>query len=316
MAARVRFDPLLSDSPPGAARRRSVLVSVSIGAHVLLFATALFLPETSRVRATTERPVSVVFFVPAPPPSAALPVPEVPRARPSPPRAIPKPEPKPDPPPDLPIPKPEPAPAAEPPARPTPPPPAPPKPRPAVRTNVFGESPESPAALASKESRSVVTASAFDGGARSGGTVAGAARPGAVSAANFDGPSPSHATSPSSRGAVRSVGFDAAPTVEREARRTRERTAERMDADVEILEKPKPDYSDEARRLRIEGDVVLRVTFEASGAIVVHGVLEGLGHGLDEAAMVAARRIKFKPARRNGEPVDLTAILRVVFRLT
>jgi TonB family protein len=89
-----------------------------------------------------------------------------------------------------------------------------------------------------------------------------------------------------------------------------------MDADVEILEKPKPDYSDEARRLRIEGDVVLRVTFEASGAIVVHGVLEGLGHGLDEAAMVAARRIKFKPARRNGEPVDLTAILRVVFRLT
>jgi TonB family protein len=185
-----------------------------------------------------------------------------------------------------------------------------------VRTNVFDGSSESPVALTSAASRSVLAAAGFDGDAPSGGTVAGAARPGAVSAANFDATSPGRATSASARGEVRPGGFDAEPTVEREVRRTRERTAGRIDSDVEILEKPKPDYTDDARRFRIEGDVVLRVTFEASGGIVVHGVIEGLGHGLDEAAMVAARKIKFKPARRNGEPVDLTATLRVVFRLT
>lgn len=317
MAARVRFDPLLSESPPGAARRRSVLVSVSVGAHVLLFAVAMFLPETSRVRAMTERPISVVFFAPPPPPAAAPPIPETPRPRPSPPRAIPRPEPrpepKPEPRPEPPPPKPEPAPKAEPPPRPAPP--APPKPRPAVRTNVFGGSQETPAALTSAASRTVIAAAGFDGGAPSGGAGTGAARPGVVTAASFDGPPAEHGGSRSTRGAVRSGGFDSDPEPAREVRRTRERTAERIDTDVEILEKPKPDYTDEARSLRIEGDVVLHVTFGASGTIVVHGVLEGLGHGLDDAAMAAARKIKFKPARRNGEPVDLTATLRVVFRL-
>jgi TonB family protein len=88
-----------------------------------------------------------------------------------------------------------------------------------------------------------------------------------------------------------------------------------LDAEVEILSKPKPIYTDEARRLRIEGDVVLKVTFEASGKLVVLGVVQGLGHGLDQAAIDAAKKIEFNPARRDGQPVDHTANLRVVFRL-
>jgi TonB family protein len=44
-------------------------------------------------------------------------------------------------------------------------------------------------------------------------------------------------------------------------------------------------------------------------------VVSGLGHGLDEAAMQAARQIRFRPALRNGQPVDFHAHVRIEFRL-
>ena len=44
-------------------------------------------------------------------------------------------------------------------------------------------------------------------------------------------------------------------------------------------------------------------------------VVRGLGHGLDEAAITAANKMRFKPALRNGQPVDSTAVVHVVFQL-
>ena len=59
---------------------------------------------------------------------------------------------------------------------------------------------------------------------------------------------------------------------------------------VVILEKPNPIYTDEARKLGLEGEVLVEVVFPASGGPVqVVRVMKGLGHGLDEAAMRAAR---------------------------
>ena len=84
---------------------------------------------------------------------------------------------------------------------------------------------------------------------------------------------------------------------------------------VEILEKPRPAYTEEARRLRIEGDVLLEILFSASGEIRVGRIVQSLGHGLDEAALAAARTIKFRPAIRDGKPVDTTATVRIVFQL-
>ena len=81
------------------------------------------------------------------------------------------------------------------------------------------------------------------------------------------------------------------------------------------LEKPSPVYTEKARELRVEGEVVLNVIFNADGTLKILGVKQGLGHGLDEAAIAAASKMKFKPARRDGKPVDYTATLRVVFRL-
>ncbi len=84
---------------------------------------------------------------------------------------------------------------------------------------------------------------------------------------------------------------------------------------VNILDKPRPQYSAEGRTLRLEGDVVLDLVFQADGTVQVNRVISGLGHGLDEAAERAARQIKFKPAKRDGQPVYFPARVRIEFRL-
>ncbi len=84
---------------------------------------------------------------------------------------------------------------------------------------------------------------------------------------------------------------------------------------VEITYKPNPAYTDEARYLRLEGEVLLEVEFSANGQLHVNRVVRGLGHGLDEAAVAAANKMHFKPALRYGQAMDSTAIVHVVFQL-
>jgi len=84
---------------------------------------------------------------------------------------------------------------------------------------------------------------------------------------------------------------------------------------VEVLSKPPVRYTAEARQLRIEGDVVLSVTFLASGQVVVHGVLRGLGHGIDEEAVGEAQQIRFRPATVKGRSVDVTTRITITFQL-
>jgi TonB family protein len=88
------------------------------------------------------------------------------------------------------------------------------------------------------------------------------------------------------------------------------------DKPVEVLYKPTPAYTDEARARRIEGEVSLEVEFAADGSIRVLRVVRGLGHGLDEMARRAAEQIRFKPATSKGTPVDFRATLTILFRLT
>jgi TonB family protein len=84
---------------------------------------------------------------------------------------------------------------------------------------------------------------------------------------------------------------------------------------VEITYKPNPAYTDEARNRKLEGEVLLEVMFGANGQLHVNRVVRGLGYGLDEAAIAAANKIRFKPAMRAGQPMDSTAIVHVVFQL-
>jgi TonB family protein len=84
---------------------------------------------------------------------------------------------------------------------------------------------------------------------------------------------------------------------------------------VDILDKPRPEYTAEGRSLKLEGDVVLDVVFLASGSVQVSHMVSGLGHGLDEAAVRAAQQIRFKPAKQDNQPVDFPARVRIEFRL-
>jgi periplasmic protein TonB len=84
---------------------------------------------------------------------------------------------------------------------------------------------------------------------------------------------------------------------------------------IVILSKPNPVYTDEARRLGIEGEVLVDVVFLASGQIKVEGISKGLGHGLDEAAIRAAQQIRFKPALQEGHAVDFPATVHIVFQI-
>ena len=84
---------------------------------------------------------------------------------------------------------------------------------------------------------------------------------------------------------------------------------------AEIISKPNPIYTDEARKLRIEGEVLLDVVFESDGKVRVVRIVRGLGHGLDEAAAKAAEQIRFRPAQQNGQPVDFQAVLHILFQL-
>ena len=116
--------------------------------------------------------------------------------------------------------------------------------------------------------------------------------------------------------AVQQAGFGGAePAAGNQVSAQRATSATPSLISAEILFKPTPAYTAEARKLRIEGEVLLEVVFEASGAIRVMGVVSGLGHGLDESAIQAAEQIRFKPALRDGQPSDSTGILHIVFQL-
>lgn len=117
------------------------------------------------------------------------------------------------------------------------------------------------------------------------------------------------------RDEVRSGGF-ATATISPEAVRPKQNVqAAPAVAPVVILEKPNPVYSEEARRLGIEGEVQVQAVFLASGSVRIVRVSKGLGYGLDAAAIRAARQIRFKPARQEGQAVDFPATVHIVFQL-
>lgn len=112
-------------------------------------------------------------------------------------------------------------------------------------------------------------------------------------------------------GSVKTTDFDA--RAEQQAAQPVRQA--RTEIPLEILSKPTPAYTDEARAMRIEGEVLLEVEFSAEGDIRVLRVVRGLGHGLDESAMRAVQGMRFKPAQRNGQPVDIRTTVNIVFRI-
>jgi len=135
----------------------------------------------------------------------------------------------------------------------------------------------------------------------------------AVTTGGFGSVAPSARNSANDASDVRAAGFDrrASAPVQSSAS-----AATPIDRPVEIVFKPSPEYTDEARSARIEGTVTLDLEFTAAGDVRVLRIVRGLGHGLDEAAERAALRIRFKPAQSDGRSVDSRATVHITFRLS
>jgi TonB family protein len=116
-------------------------------------------------------------------------------------------------------------------------------------------------------------------------------------------------------GAVQSSGFGDESAASRPAVAVQDPPQRNTGRSVEIISKPTPGYTEEARQLRLEGEVLLRVQFLTSGEVRVLKVVQGLGHGLDEQAMHAAEKIKFKPAEHDGQQIDSDATVHMIFEL-
>lgn len=82
-----------------------------------------------------------------------------------------------------------------------------------------------------------------------------------------------------------------------------------------IIREVKPDYTEEARRRGLAGDVVLEIIVRADGTVGSVKLLQGLGSGLDQRAIDAVRQWRFSPARRFGTPVDVVVEVAVEFKL-
>jgi len=136
--------------------------------------------------------------------------------------------------------------------------------------------------------------------------------PATVSTGNFNEPAPPSNHHPI---IVQETAFSLQPSDTTTHPRTSQPPSPLTSA-VAIESKPEPIYTEEARRLHIEGEVIVKVIFTATGQVRVTEVVKGLGHGLDEAAVHAAEQIHFVPAQRAGEKVDCPATLHILFTLS
>jgi len=82
-----------------------------------------------------------------------------------------------------------------------------------------------------------------------------------------------------------------------------------------LLQEVKPDYSEEARRRGVSGDVLMTLVVRRDGSVADVHVTRGLGYGLDERAVEAVRQWRFAPGRHRGTPVDVQVEVAIEFRL-
>lgn len=83
----------------------------------------------------------------------------------------------------------------------------------------------------------------------------------------------------------------------------------------ELSREVKAKYPEEARKLGIEGQVILELTIDATGKVAEARLVKRAGHGFDEAALEAVRRFVFKPGTEGGEPIVTEITYTYTFQL-
>jgi protein TonB len=80
-----------------------------------------------------------------------------------------------------------------------------------------------------------------------------------------------------------------------------------------VMKQSRPAYTDEARKNHVAGKIRLVLDVDANGEVVAVRVLSGLGHGLDEAAIAAARQFHFAPATHCNRPTPASFTIAMRF---
>ena len=88
-----------------------------------------------------------------------------------------------------------------------------------------------------------------------------------------------------------------------------------VDMKPQMLNKPRPNYTEEARKNKIQGVVVARVLIAADGSVKQVKITRGLADGLNEEAIRAAYQMRFKAAMKGGQPVAFWQTLEIEFNL-
>lgn len=83
----------------------------------------------------------------------------------------------------------------------------------------------------------------------------------------------------------------------------------------QVLFAPEPEFSEEARKAKVAGNVLVYLQVDVNGRPINVRVLRGIGLGLDQKAMEAVRQYKFKPAMENGHPVVVEMNVEVNFQI-
>lgn len=190
------------------------------------------------------------------------------------------------------------------------------KPAREVQTGGFGDPNGVHGNSEKKGALTIASVGSFDlpsGGGNGNGRNGTHGTPGTVQSSGFGDGAAGTGNGDRPRGTVTQAGFSTATAGTTGPRKTAE--AGPNTVPLEITYKPRPIYTEEARKLKIEGEVLLEVMFTASGELRVQRVVKGLGHGLDEAAERAAGQIRFHPAKRNGQPTDSVALVHINFEL-
>jgi TonB family protein len=193
------------------------------------------------------------------------------------------------------------------------------RPRAEVQTGGFGDPRGVPASAYTGGTPNIAQLGSFDlpaGPGYGNGTGGASGERGVVASAGFGrGIAVGGNGSGSSGGTVQTGAFGDQPPVATAQPKPKRSEPEGRLEPVEILAKPRPAYTDAARAAKVEGEVLVEVLFTASGEVVVRRVIRGLGYGLDDSALAAARQIRFRPARRGGQPVDTVGIVHITFQL-
>lgn len=175
----------------------------------------------------------------------------------------------------------------------------PPESKPLLRRQVAAAAPK-PAEAPPPPSQAPMNALPDFGLELSGGTGTGLALP-AGGSTRGAAPAVARALGPAVRKPLAAPGFTPAGDCEEPAKKPKP------------LNVPQPAYSDRAREAGIEGKVRVELTVDETGSVLSVRVLSGLGYGLDEAAVAAAQRATFEPARRCGKAARATFTISMRF---